>query len=176
MTYKITLALGFAMALVGCGDDATSSDTTTAGDSTGTPTTGSPTSAGDTSTPSTSGSATDSGAESTGPGATTQVDSSGGEATGTGTTSGDSGTDSGTTDGGESSSGGQVIGNCGVCAANEICVAFEAFMTTYECRPLPAACMGDVDCDCASSLCEDPFVACFDPPEPDQLSCICIAC
>ena len=63
-----------------------------------------------------------------------------------------------------------------MCEDGEVCVANQAFMTTYECQPMPAACEGDVDCECGAGLCVDPFVGCFDPPEPDTLFCACIAC
>ena len=180
MTLRSTIfgLASMALALPACGDDGGST-----GDG-GSPTT------------STSVGQTDS---STGDAPGTTDGSSGGDSTSADST----GRDSTTTDGGSDSSdsGGSTAGSdsgstgdtgsestgttggefdvpgCGTCPSGTICLANEAFQTEYECVPIPRECGGEIDCECGEQLCEDPFVACFDPPdEPNSLSCICIAC
>jgi hypothetical protein len=97
----------------------------------------------------------------------------------TGATTDVTGESSGSGSSGESGSGsstGATVDDCDACGANEVCVENQAQIVTYECRPLPDACDGDVDCECGMELCEDPFVACNDQPDPMHLACICIAC
>lgn len=178
MTLRSTIfgLVSMAFALSACGDDEGSTDDG------GSPTT------------STTAAQTDS---STGDEPGTTDGSSGGDSTSADST----GRDSSTTDGGSDSSGGSTAGSdsgdtgdtesessgttggefdvpgCGTCPSGTICLANESFQTEYECVPIPRECGGEIDCECGEQLCEDPFVACFDPPdEPNSLSCICIAC
>ena len=80
------------------------------------------------------------------------------------------------TDSGSDSTGGFEVEGCGMCNAGEVCRANLAQMATYECVAIPERCEGEANCECAASLCEDPFVACSDPVQENSIECICIAC
>lgn len=180
MTLRSTIfgLVSMALALSACGDDGGSTDDG------GSPTTSTTAAQTDSSTGdapgTTDGSSGDStSADSTGRDSSTTdggSDSSGGSTAGsdsgdTGDT-GDTGSESSGTTGGEFD-----VPGCGTCPNGTICLANESFQTEYECVPIPRECEGEIDCECGEQLCEEPFVACFDPPdEPNSLSCICIAC
>lgn len=174
------LALTFVIASAGCGDDgggdptASTTETTAGPGTVGTaddgpgPTTGSggPTAGdadGSTMPPDDDGSSTGAPSDDSGSGTEGASSSSAGETE---------------TDAGSSSSTGGSTGipECDACEDDEVCVAYQAFQTTYECHPMPKSCEGDVDCDCGAALCVEPYIGCFDPPEESTLFCACIAC
>lgn len=181
MTFRLAhrlFVISILTAPLGCGDDAGGADPTAGDDSTG-GTMGALTSGS-------TGPGPGPGTESGGP---TQDDTSGTTApseestdSGTGgTAETDTGSSdaSGSSDTGEASSSsddGMTIPGCEMCGDDEVCVVNQAFANEYVCQPMPAACEGDVDCECGSELCVDPFVGCFDPPESSTLFCACIAC
>lgn len=186
MTFSLSrgaLAAWFAIACAGCADDDSRAGdgSTGAGPTSAGPTSAGPTSAGDDAPGSTGGSATtgsDAEGTATSPGDATAADTGTGSGPGSETGSGD---DTGSSSGdasGSSGSTGDPPGNvqCDACGPDEVCVEYQAFVTTYECHPVPKACEGDVDCDCGASLCVEPYVGCFDPPEASTLYCACIAC
>lgn len=55
------------------------------------------------------------------------------------------------------------------------CVSYQAFVTTYVCEPVPAACEGTPTCECAGDLyCTDDFSLCNDLG--DAVACACPNC
>jgi hypothetical protein len=175
-------AFSFALAVAGCGDDGTgdpSADTTAGPGSSGSAD-GGPGPGTDTGSTA-PGDADASGTTMVADGTTVQTgESSDGGTDGSGSdgSGSDTGASSSSSDDGASSSseGGMGLPECEVCEDDEVCVANQAFATTYECQPMPKACEDDVDCECGSSLCVEPYVGCFDPPEASTLFCACIAC
>lgn len=112
---------------------------------------------------------------------TTEVatsDASTGAATGF-LTMGDGGSDSsGGGTGTTAADTGNTVDDCSACADDEVCVADVAFVTTYHCEPMPAACLGvQFGCECASELCVTPFSSCYEVPGPSPaLDCECPVC
>ncbi len=67
------------------------------------------------------------------------------------------------------------VPSCEFCAEGEVCVNDEAGLGTFvHCEPLPDACEGEADCDCAGELCVEPFDTCA--AAEGVLQCSCIAC
>ncbi|MBL4689223.1 MAG: hypothetical protein JKY37_31815 [Nannocystaceae bacterium] len=164
--------------LAACGDDTSSdggNDTTSASTSTQ----GSMATTTTTSTAAESSSDGPSVQDSTGANSSgdTSGDTSGGTegdtASSSGSTDASAGTDESSSD---STSGGFEVEGCNSCNAGEVCRGNFSFQSEYECVPIPKTCVGKANCDCAASLCVDPFVACDEPPHDNAISCICIAC
>lgn len=185
MDYRnLIVVAALSLAGFGCSDDTPSGDGASDGDSsTGSNATGGGTTAADTAADTTggggSGDTTAGPADSTGtPGTTASTDGSdsGSDSGSTaGSDSGDSGSTAASDSSGSTGGGFEVMG-CGSCNEGEVCRANLSFQTEYECVPIPEACEAEANCDCAMSVCEDPFVACDEPPEKNSISCICIAC
>jgi hypothetical protein len=165
-------ALILAIALAGCGDDGGGSGET-ADASTGMATDPGTGSTGSTmsTTMSTTLTTGDTEDTSSGSGSGGSTGSSGSDTDPTGEGSG-----SGSTGSGEGSGTGMTVDDCDACNNDEVCVENQAFESTFECHAIPDDCVGEVNCDCAAELCQDPFVACDDQSPGNTLVCICIAC
>lgn len=102
----------------------------------------------------------------------TESDGSGSTTDGTTATTGDGGGESSTGEPGDP----QPVADCSECDGGQVCLAFVAFTTEFFCAPMPATCVGDIDCACGAQLCNEIYDVCIEPPEAGRLNCECSAC
>ncbi len=71
----------------------------------------------------------------------------------------------------------QEVGQCAQCAADHACIENVAFVVERHCVDIPAACNGQIDCNClGATTCINPYGLCIDPASSTTLQCECPNC